>query len=105
MGACLLACLAVAACGKSAPEHSTAAPTAPRLAPSDVTIIWPLPKDAAGRGAMLAASSVGRHGELLPATAYEVPILDGRDTAAKDPAADRGRLRVVSARFEPCRGS
>jgi hypothetical protein len=108
MRACLLGCLAVVACSKSAPNQQTGgagAPSAPELTASDVTIIWPLPKNAAERDTMIAATSVGTHGELLPAGAYKVPVLDERDSTVKDPAAERERLRVVSARFEPCRGS
>jgi hypothetical protein len=68
-------------------------------------MIWPLPADAAKRDTMLAATSMGTHGELLPAALYQVPILDERDSAVTDPKLDRERLRVVAARFEPCRGS
>jgi hypothetical protein len=54
---------------------------------------------------MLAATSIGGHGELLPANLYEAPVLDERDGSVTDPKQDRERLRVVAARFEPCRGS
>jgi hypothetical protein len=113
--------LLLAACGTAPPAASsgptpapglTAAPTGPatppaalRLTATDVTMIWPLPTDPAQLDSMLAATSTGGHGELLPANLYAVPVLDERDVAATDPKADRARLRVVAARFEPCRGS
>jgi len=107
MMARLFGCLALVACSKAAPSEQADSTTAtgPALTASDVTMIWPLPKNAAQRDTMIAATSFGQFGELLPASAYNVPVLDERDPAAKDPSADRERLRVVSARFEPCRGS
>jgi hypothetical protein len=68
-------------------------------------MIWPMPVDRAQLDSMLAATSMGAHGELLPASLYDVPILDERDDTVTDAKADRGRLRVVAARFEPCRNS
>jgi hypothetical protein len=103
------------ACSKSGPTASPGAGTATppsivatgtvRLTASDVTMIWPMPADAAQRDTMLAATSMGGHGELLPANLYDVPLLDERDSTVTNPKEDRARLRVVAARFEPCRGS
>src|SRR5689334_8076284 len=72
--------LASFACSKSAPTSSQGAGTAmppsvgaigtARLTASDVTMIWPMPADAAQRDTMLAATSMGGHGELLPANLY-----------------------------------
>jgi hypothetical protein len=95
------------------PTHGTAQSPAPvpagggavTLAASDVTIIWPLPADEAQRDSLIAATSVGKYGELVPASAYDVPVLDERDATATDGQHERARLRVVAARFEPCRGS
>ena len=101
MKALLVATLAIA-CNK--PVTAPAA-SAVQLSASDVTTIWPMPSSEAQRDTMLAATSTGRYGELLPAALYQVPILDERDPAATDAQADRARLRVVAARFEPCRGS
>jgi hypothetical protein len=113
----LIVVLLAAACGNSPPAapSSPVAPVAPgpggpaassaELSASDVTTIWPLPTSEAQRDSMLTASSVGRHGELLPERVYAVPVLDERDRSASDPHADRARLRVVAARFEPCRAS
>ena len=106
-----------AACGNATPPgappaptpttpNTPSAPSAPiRLTPTDVTLIWPLPTDTTQLDSMLAATSAGAHGELLPASLYEVPILDERDDSVTDAKADRARLRVVAARFEPCRNS
>jgi hypothetical protein len=64
-----------------------------------------MPTDDTQRDSMLAATSIGGHGELLPAALYEVPVLDERDDTVTDAKGDRARLRVVAVRFEPCRGS
>lgn len=106
----LLVIAPLIACSHPAPPPpAAAAPAAAAaritLAPSDVTTVWPMPASETERDAMLAATSVGRFGELLPASLYAVPVLDERDPAATDPHAERARLRVVAARFEPCRGS
>jgi hypothetical protein len=82
---------------------TTPPPTTPvALHAADVTMIWPLPTTDAEREHMLAATTVGAHGELLPAALYKLPVLDERDYAVKDPAVDRARLRVVAARLDPC---
>jgi hypothetical protein len=103
MRAAVVVSLALLAC-KSEPTKQTGTATvaAPTLTAFDVTTVWPLPKNTAEYDAMLAATSKGTHGELLPAEVYTVPRLDERDTTK---ASDRERLRVVAARFEACRGS
>ena len=97
------------ACSTPAPvpiapgEPAPATPAKPiALTAADVTMIWPMPRDAAGRDAMIAATTAGGHGELLPAAHYKVPVLDERDWEVKDPQIDRTRLRVVAARLDPC---
>lgn len=105
MRAHALLSLALLACNsKSEPRKQTgpAGPAAPTLTAFDVTTVWPLPKNSAEYSSMLAPTSTGAHGELLPVDTYKVPQLDERD-ATKAP--DYERLRVVAARFEPCRGS
>src|SRR5688572_13075178 len=100
--------LIAAACSNAAvpasPQAGTSSPSSVRLTAADVTTIWPMPVDEAQRDTLLAATSVGRHGELLPASLYQLPVLDERD-GTTDPQADRTRLRVVAMRFEPCRSS
>src|SRR5688572_7771530 len=90
----------LAACGNAAPTTQGAAPTPTPAAPAVLRAT-----DVTQRDSMLAATSVGGHGELLPANLYEVPLLDQRDGSVTDPKQDRQRLRVVAARYEPCRGS
>lgn len=97
--ACSAPASAPVAPGEPAPTSTTTPIT---LTPADVTMIWPMPRDAAGRDAMIAATATGGHGELLPAAHYKVPVLDERDWEVKDPQVDRTRLRVVAARLDPC---
>jgi len=96
--------MALLACSKSgtATQTGSGSGAVPTLTAFDVTTVWPLPRNQAEYDSMLTASSAGAHGELLPAEVYKVPQLDERDTTK---APDRERLRVVAARFEPCRGS
>ncbi|HEY5944638.1 MAG TPA: hypothetical protein VIV40_04065 [Kofleriaceae bacterium] len=113
----LIVVMLAAACGKSppaaplspsspvAPGSGTTAASTAELGPNDVTMIWPMPANEAQRDSLLSASSVGAYGELLPDRVYAVPVLDERDATTTDPHADRARLRVVAARFEPCRAS
>lgn len=49
---------------------------------SDVTTIWPLPVNAAQLDTMLAATSMGAHGELLPAQLYQMLVRTANDTSA-----------------------
>ncbi|HEY5937733.1 MAG TPA: hypothetical protein VIU61_23960 [Kofleriaceae bacterium] len=85
--------------GEPAPTPTTTPIT---VTAADVTMIWPMPRDATGRDAMIAATAAGGHGELLPASHYKVPVLDARDWDVKEPQVDRTRLRVVAARLDPC---
>jgi hypothetical protein len=86
----------------SAPGAAATPLRAVTLTPADVTMIWPLPATQEQNDSMLRATSPGAHGELLPADLYEIPVLDQRDWAVKDPLVDRARLRVVAARLDPC---
>jgi hypothetical protein len=107
-----VATMIVTACGTGSPPVQTAtssgasppavAAAAVELTPADVTMVWPMPADEAQRDSMLAATSQGKHGELLPLAMYQAPVLDERDFAVKDPKVDHGRLRVVAARLDPC---
>ena len=100
--------LVVMSCGSPPPAQDPVGDKPPppaqavSLTPSDVTMIWPMPADDAQRDTMIAATTAGAHGELLPAALYQLPILDERDWGIKDPLMDRPRLRVVAARLDPC---
>ncbi len=98
--------LALDACsaGGPAPAPSPTVPTnlptsTSKLDPNDLSVLVPLPKTEPEIGELLAATSVGLRGELLPADAFTkemneltlYPEYNGRD-----------KLRVVAVRFDPC---
>lgn len=89
--------LGLGACSAAAPPIE--------VANTDVTLVYPLPK-AAELDLMLAATSSGAFGELVPAEAFaKLPgPLDPRPGAATTERGEAGRakLRLVGARLDPC---
>lgn len=84
-----------------------AAPDAPPDAPAitgaalqvnDVSILFPLPPTVAERDALLAATSAGPRGEILPARVYSA----AGGMLAVGGQVDLAELRVVAMRLDPC---
>lgn len=100
-----LACAAFVACTSStstpAPEAADAGTTAaalPALGANDVSVLVPLPKTAAAPD-MLAPTSAGTRGVLLPQAVYDkIPKFGVQPVDALDYA----RMRVVAIRFDGC---
>lgn len=111
--------LATAACGDDPEVMSDAADLreSHHLGTTDVTIVYPLP-DESTMDHLLAASSEGERGELLPGQLYDQllaiaapPTIDaqGNEVAMDRPLleafeSELSNLRVVGVRIDPCHG-
>jgi hypothetical protein len=84
----------------TSPDASPDAPwiTGDALQISDVSILFPLPTSLAERDGMLAASSTGARGALLPVDMYDA--VGGTIALSQHVPIDE--LRVVGMRLDPC---
>ena len=100
-----LACAALLACTSSSPQAEAPPPDAgvaaeplASLGANDVSVLVPLPKTAAAPD-MLAPTSAGARGALLPQAVYDkIPKFGVQPTDGLDYA----RMRVVAIRFDGC---
>lgn len=91
----------------SSSSASTSASTGAGAAPptrapgmTDLSILFPLPENAAGKDGLLGPDAAGAYGELLPLEFFtQVPDLS---FFTADKAEAYASLRVVAARLDPC---